>query len=200
MKKLFLLMCLISFSGYSQSGIISGTNYASYSYQWLDNLDFSMGFYCGATSRLKLGKRISFRPELTYYQAGYKVAFEYGSNSWSQKWTNHWLSLIGNLEIFITDQIAIVAGTGYNYKLLSTLREKGGDYSNRQTINYNQDDFKDRLLFSGNIGICYTVNNIFLIDLRYDGSLALENGLGEDFKLDLSNFRQLIKLGVGVLF
>ena len=202
MKKLLLLLvCLITFSSYSQHGLRLGANHATYSYKWLDNLDFSLGFYIGGVSRLKLGEVVSIRPELTYYQAGYKVEFEYGPIQWSQKWTNHWLNFTTNLEFFITDKISIIAGGGYNYKLLSTLKEKGGDYSNSQTINYDQQEFKDRLLMSGNIGLCYTINNFFIIDLRYDGSIAYDGAfLGEDFQLDLSQFRQLIKLGVGVLF
>ena len=40
---------------------------------------------------------------------------------WSQKWTNHWLNFTTNLEFFITDQISIVSGLGYNYNSANKL-------------------------------------------------------------------------------
>lgn len=115
MKKTFLTIITLStffFTNAQDFGLRAGLNYSKQKDNFIDKNDFKLGYQIGVTSKMDLGKNISFNPSLVWSTKGYKLKNDLYTNQDEGLNLNMKLKEIVNL-----NYIEMPLNLGYTLKL-----------------------------------------------------------------------------------
>lgn len=179
MKKVLLLMAVVSFIGYSakaqgvsfglKAGMTASTMKASTS---MEGFDFKskIGFYAGAIAEIGVSENFAVQPEVYYEMLGAKMKVDYGEGSMEGQSDLGYVSIPllakyrnQGFSAFLGPQIGI---------LISAKGKSDGE----------TEDIKDQFNstdFAGVVGVGYTLTNGFGFDARYQmgfSNIAKDSG------------------------
>lgn len=185
MKKNFLLLLttllttlLFSQENKLEFGIKMGGNYTISSISEIGTIKFDnkMGFNIGVFSNLPISEKLVFRPELIYstqgldYEAEIADVFESPSTIKSGVNKENLLNIPLLIKFYLTEELNISLGPQVGFII---------NNDNRFVIEDNIISFKeakDKINFSGNIGLGYDLTNKLDVGFRYNFGITEING------------------------
>lgn len=182
-------------------GAKAGVNFATFSGDDTDDMDYVTSFHAGIVSEVMISNRFSFQPELLYSKQGASDTYEDEFGKLETTYDLSYLNMPLMIKFYIAEGFSIQAGPQIGLlldaELESDITNKLDPTRNLETTENIKDEL-NKTDYGVNFGITYQFDNGLNFGARYNLGLSNINE-GED-KDEFKQHNNVIQASVGFMF
>ena len=175
MKKLFILLFIFTWINISAQniGIKLGSTFSTImaddsSFDNYKTDPLNLGIYIGIFGNINLLHSLNYRPEICFSEYGYKYELDVLNANFPEKYLTQNIGFASHFEYLITNQFSLILGPKIDYILGGKITHSIGNMDSYNINNTIESwELKDRLDYFFNLGFCYKITDLFLIDISY---------------------------------